>query len=243
MKLIALLLASLSMLQGAALAQDRFVSIELSDAELAQLRGRYTLPDRIISFGLTMSSSWQDSAGQVIGASLALQLGHAQVQPLLSVTPIDQAGTGTRAATSTGSITGGAGLQSIQGLTQSLRTAGDFNQGLNDLSIEFTQDKPAAAQASGLPWVNGQGFSNPAGTVRAMAVDGGLHLVLQASHDQGFAQQQIGARGVAQHATILGAFNRVYNTTRLQIALRDSLNPGLGAAAMPTLEVLRPAGY
>lgn len=242
MRLITLLLTGLLTLHGPTLAQERFTAVELNDAQLAQLRGRYTLPDRIISFGLTMSSSWQNSAGQVIGTSLAVQLGQDQVLPVLSVTPIDQAGTGALNGNGAGQVVGGAGLQTVQGLSQSLRTAGDFNQGLNDLSIEFTQGATATTQALGQPWSPGQDFSNPAGTVRILAVDGGLHLLVRANHDQGFAEQRIGARGVAQHATITGTLNRVYNATHLRIALREGLDPGLGAA-LPPLGVFRPVGY
>lgn len=52
---------------GAALpapASDLFAPAELSDQELSHLRGRYVLPGRIVSFGVTMSSTWQNAHRQ-----------------------------------------------------------------------------------------------------------------------------------------------------------------------------------
>ncbi|MBF3043692.1 hypothetical protein HKT35_25580, partial [Pseudomonas aeruginosa] len=72
---------------GAALpapASDLFAPAELSDQELSQLRGRYVLPGRIVSFGVTMSSTWQNASGQVLGARVDLQVRQNLARPVLN---------------------------------------------------------------------------------------------------------------------------------------------------------------
>ena len=44
-----------------------FKPIELKDQELASLRGRYVMPGRIISFGVAMTSTWENAKGELIG--------------------------------------------------------------------------------------------------------------------------------------------------------------------------------
>lgn len=212
-----LMLSSLS-----AVAADPFVPEEVSDGELAQLRGRYVLPDRIISFGVVMNSSWQNGAGQVVGAQVALNLGAGQVQPSLTVSMIDQAGGTGNVAAGTGQIIGGAGLGSVQGVVQSVRTAGDYNSGLNDVAIRVTRGADAATQAAGgQPWKGDQRFGNSAGVVTVSAANGGLNIGLQAAGGQGTSSQQLSAGGLAQQANIAGTLNMVRNLAELNVALRE----------------------
>jgi hypothetical protein len=134
----------------ASLPAQAFQPIELSDAELAQLRGRYVLPDSIVSFGVTMTSVWQQSNGQVIGASATLMVSQHS-QPALYVQSILQPGTGD-AAPGTGQVLGGAGLNSVSGITQSVRTAGDLNEGRNNLNITISRGNQPMPKPQGIAW-------------------------------------------------------------------------------------------
>ena len=244
MKIKLLLISGVLLFNLPASANSLFQSVELTDAELAQLRGRYTLPDRIISFGVTMSSTWQNSAGQVIGAAVNLEVTRGHLQPTLSITPIDQAGNGQLYSGAKGQVIGGAGLGSVQGLSQSVRVAGDFNRGLNDLAIEFGAATPNSQQAAHVDWANGQSFGNAVGTVTLSARDGGLRLAVQAHDNQGFALQQIGGKGITQQAHIAGTLNEVLNRTALRVALDDTAS-GLqwATSAWEQLRPLHPTGY
>lgn len=223
-------------------AANPFQPIELSDPELDQLRGRYVLPDRIISFGVVMTSSWQDSTGQIIGAQVALNLSGAQSQPTLYITRIDQAGSGNALTAGNGQIIGGAGLGSIQGIVQSVRTAGDYNTGLNDLSVQISKGNEQPVPINGEAWNGSQGFSNGAGTVKITALNGGLNIAVQASNGQGHSSQQIGG-GVSQHANIGGSLNSVRNVAALSVALRDNPRAVNMTSCLEQLRALRPSGY
>lgn len=224
-------------------ATGLFQPIELRDAELANLRGRYVLPDRIINFGVTMTSLWQNSSGAAIGAQVVLQVNN-QAQANLTVSPIQQAGNGSLVSAGNGQIVGGAGLNNVQGIVQSVRTAGDFNKGLNDLSVAISHGDNDAMPSNGKSWTGNQQFSNSAGSINVSSAKGGLQLALQANNNQGFSQQQIGLGGISQQSNITGALNNVQNLAALNVALRD--NPqGLDRllCAWDQIRTMRPAGY
>lgn len=223
-------------------AASLFKPVEVSDVELAELRGRYVLPDRIIHFGVTMSTFWQNSAGQGIGALVSLQMDGA-AQPSLSVSYIDQAGSDLPVLSGTGQVLGGNGLAQVQGVSQSVRSAGDHNDALNDLSITVSQGADTYAPHNGQPWAGASQFSNAAGSVQVTTHAGGLQIALQAA-GQGQAMQQMGAGSVLQQATINSSMNNVRNLAALNVALRDRpLNVELNNCTWEQLRALRPIGY
>lgn len=223
-------------------AGNLFQPVEVADHELAELRGRYVLPDRIISFGVVMSSTWQNSAGQVIGAEVAVNVANGQVQPSLQVREISSLGTGAEVAGGTGVITGGNGLDSVNGIVQSMRTAGDLNSGLNDLRVQISTGGSATTSTESQPWTGSQAFGNAAGTVSVSSRNGGINIALQAGQGHGFSSQQIGG-GVAQHANISGSLNEVRNLATLNVALRDNPRSLNLDTCIEQLRALRPHGY
>lgn len=218
--------------------------VELSDRELAQLRGRYVLPDRIINFGVTMNTLWQNAAGQAIGAQASLQV-QANLQPQLSVSFIDQAGSGATLPAASGQIIGGAGLAQVDGVVQSVRSAGDFNRANNQIELEIHKNQAAPVSNGAQVIANGaHGFSNSAGQINVLTNAQGLHMQLSAA-GQGTASQQLGQGGIRQQAEMLGSLNRVQNLTTLSVGLRERLEgAGLPSPDCFTPHALsRPIGY
>ena len=123
--------------------------IELKDQELANLRGRYVMPGRIVSFGIVMSSTWQNAKGDVIGATSTLQVQQSTIKPQFYVSMIDEKGTGTASGSApsagTGVVTGGNGLATTEGVTQVVRAAGDNNTAYNNVDINVTKANQAPA--------------------------------------------------------------------------------------------------
>jgi hypothetical protein len=218
----------------ASLPAQAFQPIELSDAELAQLRGRYVLPDSIVSFGVTMTSVWQQSNGQVIGASATLMVSQHS-QPALYVQSILQPGTGD-AAPGTGQVLGGAGLNSVSGITQSVRTAGDLNEGRNNLNITISRGNQPMPKPQGIAWSGSYRENHGGSRVSLGSVNGGLRLIVDAG-SQGIAKQQIASGGVAQQVNIGGSMNRVENLAGLHVALRN--DPGVGMSTYCAWQQLR----
>jgi hypothetical protein len=220
MKLNIWILASLLLPTMPVGASNLFQPVEISDAEMATLRGRYVLPEGIVNFGVTMSTSWRNSSGATIGAQVNLTVNNLAAN--LIVTPLYEAGNGNVPGQGQGQVIGGQGLNNVQGISQSVRTAGDFNNGENyvDVIISHSPGQPTAIQ--GQSWGGDQQFSNDAGAVQVSSVNGGLQMQLQASQGQGAASQSIGQGGINQQANISGALNQVRNLTSLTVAMQEN---------------------
>lgn len=224
--------------------------VELRDHELAQLRGRFVMPGHIVHFGVTMNSIWQDASGQVIGGQVNMQVGQGMYQPQFSVSTITSdslpgAASAAPAAPgmSSGQIAGGAGLDSVAGIVQSSRSAGDFNTVANNLVINVSRGQSApTAGGAGQPLGNGVAVSGVAGQVAIQPGGGGLRIEIQAP-GQGSSWQQLGAGGLRQQANINGSFNTVRNFASLDVVLRSGLSGEDLNCNIDQLRSLRPMGY
>ena len=227
-------------------AASTFKPVELKDTEMAELRGRYIMPGRIISFGIVMNSTWTSSNGGVVGASTSMYVQNT-IEPKFYVSTYSSAGNGSPGSNGTGSVTGGAGLTTCQGVTQSVRAAGDNNSAYNNVDINVSEANQA-------PVVNQQGVlltaSTPvtqagsAGNLTVSTTGGGVQLAIQANNNQGNSLQQIAQGGVLQSTTLLGGGNMVNNMTQLNVVLRNNL-PSTGAldCNLSQLKGLRNMGY
>ncbi|QIE87878.1 hypothetical protein [Pseudomonas nitroreducens] len=226
--------------------------VELSDLELSQLRGRFVLPDRIISFGVTMSSIWQNANGQSLGAQVNMQVQNTMnlqtkmpvATPVFNVTLLNGQQNNQIATppAGTGQVNGGAGLDQVQGIAQSVRTAGDYNQAGNDMTIDVKQADTAGPLPSGTSNLN-QSVTTDAGTVAVAAANNGLQLSVQAN-GQGTALQTIGASGVAQAIALSGNANLVQNLANLSVVMKNNPTALNNInCALDQLRALRPTGY
>ncbi|AZE84235.1 Fap system putative outer membrane protein [Pseudomonas orientalis] len=230
-----------------AYASSGFKPIELNDAQMAELRGRYVMPGRIISFGIVMSSTWTNAVGDSITGKASMQLDKTTITPQFYVQTTGAAGSGTPTAGS-GNVIGGAGLANGQGVTQSVRAAGDGNTAYNHVGINVTQDgfAPANAVQSGQVLVAGGTVTgdSQAGHVSVSANHGGLQMAIQANHNQGNSLQQIGGGNVLQGTVLTGDTNVVSNMTQLNVVMNpNGINSGALNCNLDQLKGLRTLGY
>ncbi|AKA86331.1 MULTISPECIES: hypothetical protein [Pseudomonas] len=230
-----------------AYASSGFKPIELKDAEMAELRGRYVMPGRIISFGIVMSSTWTNAVGDSITGTANMQIDKTTITPQFYVQTTGSTGTGMPPTTGTGNVVGGAGLGSGQGVTQSVRTAGDGNTAYNNVGINVENGvTPANNVQSGQVLVAGGTVSgdSAAGRVSVSANNGGVQMAIQANHNQGSSLQQIGGGNVLQGTVLTGNTNLVRNITQINVVMN---NNGLNNAALncnlDQLKGLRTLGY
>ncbi|SDZ49772.1 hypothetical protein [Pseudomonas sp. NFIX28] len=231
-----------------AYANAGFTPIEIKDQELAELRGRYVMPGRIISFGIVMSSTWRNASGDLIGATTSMQIQQSTVKPEFYVSTIQETGNGSTPTQGSGNVIGGAGLATTQGVTQSVRAAGDGNTAYNNVSIDVREAShaPALKPAQGQLLMNGQTItgSNAAGSVAVSATGGGIQMAIQANNNQGSAQQQVAQGGLLQNTRLMGSSNMVSNLTQLNVVLNNN-GPSAGAldCNLTQLKGLRNLGY
>lgn len=225
-----------------------FKPIEIKDKELAELRGRYVMPGRIISFGVVMSSTWRNASGDLIGASTSMQIQAATVKPQFYVSTYSHSGNGGPAEQGTGSVVGGAGLAGTQGINQSVRAAGDGNSAYNNIAIDVKEASraPALVPAQGQALMAGQTItgSSAAGSIAVSATNGGVQMAIQANNNQGSAIQQVAQGGLLQNTRLLGNSNMVSNLTQLNVVLNNN-GPTVGAldCNLNQLTALRSLGY
>lgn len=205
-----------------------FKPIELKDQELANLRGRYVMPGRIISFGVVMTSTWQNANGEVIGATSSMQIQQSTIKPQFYVSMIDEKGSGSARSqiTGTGTVTGGSGLNSTEGVTQVVRAAGDNNSAYNNVDINVSKASQApATQQQGQALAAGSTLvgANGAGSLSISSTGTGVQLNITANNNQGSTVQRLAQGGLMQNTTLLGGGNQVRNLTALNVVLRDNV--------------------
>lgn len=202
------------------------------------------MPGRIISFGVVMSSTWRNASGDLIGATSTLQIQQSTVTPQFYVTTISQTGNGSTPTSGTGNVIGGAGLGTGQGVTQTVRAAGDGNSAYNNVSINVSEanQAPALVPGQGQVLLSGQTItgSNAAGTVSVSAANGGIQMAILANSNQGNTLQQVAQGNLLQNTRLLGNSNMVNNLTQLNVVLRNN-GPSSGAldCNLSTLNGLR----
>ncbi|MFK3683510.1 hypothetical protein [Pseudomonas sp. NPDC088890] len=231
------------------LQAETFKPIELKDQELANLRGRYVMPGRIISFGVVMTSTWQNANGEVIGATSSMQIQQSTIKPQFYVSMINQKGSGTPRGQGpgTGSVTGGKGLNSTEGVTQIVRAAGDHNLAYNGVDINVSKgDKAPTTQPQGEALAAGSKVlgANAAGALSVSSSGTGVQLNINANNNQGSTFQRLGQGGLMQNTTLLGAGNQVRNLTSLNVVLRDNVSAaGSVSGNLDQLKGLRTLGF
>ncbi|CAM3818313.1 hypothetical protein [Pseudomonas wadenswilerensis] len=223
--------------------------IELKDQELANLRGRYVMPGRIISFGIVMTSTWQNANGEVIGATSSMQIQQSTIKPQFYVSMIDEKGHASAHSQSsgTGTITGGSGLNSTEGVTQVVRAAGDNNTAYNNVDINVTKANQApATQQQGQVLAAGSTLvgANGAGSLSVSSSGTGVQMNIVANNNQGSTAQRLAQGRLMQNTTLLGGGNRVSNLTSLNVVLRDNA-PTAGSVNgnLDQLKGLRTLGF
>lgn len=230
---------------------ETFKPIELKDQELANLRGRYVLPGRIVSFGIVMTSTWQNANGEVIGATSTLQIQQSTIKPQFHVSLIDEKGSGSTASgaasAGNGTVTGGSGLNNTEGVTQVVRAAGDNNTAYNNVDINVTKANQApATQTQGRVLAAGQTLvgENGAGSLSVSSTGVGVQLNINASNNQGSSVQRLAQGGLMQNSTLLGNGNHVNNVTSLNVVMRENVPTAASLnGSLDQLKGLRTFGY
>ncbi|WP_439862422.1 hypothetical protein [Pseudomonas antarctica] len=232
-----------------AFASSAFKPIELKDSEMADLRGRYVMPGRIVSFGLVMSTTWTNAAGATVTGTANMQVSSSTVTPQFYVQITGHDGNGlARQPDGTGTVVGGSGLGNGQGVVQSVRAAGDGNSATNGVDINVSKNglAPANYVQSGQALMAGQPVTGgtAAGQVTISAQNGGLQMALLANNNQGSVLQQIGGGAVSQGTIIKGDLNAISNLTQLNVVLgNNGLNTITQNLNLDQLKGLRTAGY
>lgn len=195
---------------------------EISDAELGDMRGRYTPPDgnTVAWFGVKMISTWQTTAGQVLEGTMALSMDLAKPQPTVSFVPtvsITHVSAQPPApATDPVRHVDASGLANVAGVTQSVQVAGDSNLASNvtRLNVQDGGSAPASSGGSSSP---GAATAYADGASAVASFDGTSANVLLTIDGQGAVSQWIQNGSIGQSVQL--AADNQWVSNRMEIDL------------------------
>jgi hypothetical protein len=199
---------------------------EIGDAEMGDMRGRYTVGDNAVAwFGVKMISTWQTATGQVLQGTLALNMDftHDHMKPQISFEPIvsitrADAPLPASAGVATPSVrhVDGAGLANVGGVVQSVQVAGDGNLASNVTRLTVSDGDAAPAGVS-TATPSGAAMAVSGGSRAVASFDGNSANLLLSIDGQGSVEQWIRNGSVGQSVQ-LTADNQLINN-RMEIEL------------------------
>jgi hypothetical protein len=217
----------------------------VDDMQMAAVAGKYTIAGEVVGMNLTMASSWQAANGQNLEGKAMLSIalpgsGHAHAHYGTQVSATDPRETTAGAIHSAGPVSTGAGLHSINGVSQVIQIAGDGNGAANRAQVEVTT-APIGTVAG-----NGQlnASYHAANGAQASAAISGNRVSLQLTMPgAGVVQQQVNAASLGNiQQNIQFAANRqqAMNQLQLQLQIRPPSNALLASSGVgQALNMLR----
>lgn len=218
---------------------------EISDEEMAGMRGRYTVGDNTVAwFGVSMVSTWQTATGQVLESTMkvAMDFSHGGNTPKVTFTPTVNitaadapdpkpaaaATTAVAATTPTAEpqrSTDASGLRNVSGLVQSVQVAGDSNAATNNTQLTVRDgavpDTPSSA--GGLAGSGGASTSDGAASASSTYANGTAGVLLMIA-GQGQVQQWIRSGSVGQSIQITGDAQQISNRLQLDLVRQSVAN-------------------
>ncbi|KAF1691277.1 hypothetical protein [Pseudoxanthomonas koreensis] len=200
--------------------------VELSDEEMGDMRGRYTVSSNTVAwFGVTMVSTWQNDAGQQLTSSMTVTMDVRQpgkpvvtFQPHVSITAIDAPPpppSGQREIDN-------AGLANVTGVVQSVQVAGDGNVAQNTAQITVTERQaPPEAPPAGLAASTVATASAP-GMNAVASVENNIARVLLQIDGHGAVEQWISRSGMGQTIQLATDGQQVSNRMELDLVRNTS---------------------
>ncbi len=216
-------------------------SAEVSDAVLAETRGKFVSAGQITNFGVQMVTEWVTASGERINASAMLSVNMAGSQPKASFKPsitIQQVQpAGSVSAQNGNFVSGSKGLEQVTGVVQSIQVAGKSNGIANGIGISIKRSHGANTyNPDGDGYTNNMHLMTPAGNSADISLaNNGLSVGVKVA-DQGHAMQSIksvamGNGQVMQSVQLGGDLNQVNNLINLEIQTRSILNsPSMNAS-------------
>lgn len=234
---------------------------ELTDEDMADMRGRYTVGQNAVAyFGVSMISTWQSATGQMLEATMQVAVDArnsrstptVSFQPTINITSVVPGVSPNPAPTSgqgenTQRHVDGSGLNNVSGLTQGVQVAGDSNQAANVTDIQVAQlddnnAPPAASEQPASATQQMQTMTVGDATVTASAGPEGVQLLLDIAR-QGSVQQWIRSGSVGQSVQLTSDFQHVSNRMELTLLQQNlASNVQLAQSFAQSLGQIRSAG-
>jgi hypothetical protein len=208
----------------------------LDDAQLADMRGRYTIGNNAVAwFGVQMISTWRDANGRVLQGTLSLamdfthdpNLPKVSFVPTVTITPA-QVAVAMPAVAPVARHLDSRGLANVAGMQQSVQIAGDGNQADNvtRLAVLDGDTAPVSAASGGTQGIGVDATVHEGDASVTASYTGNAAKVVLSIAGQGAVQQWI-RNGSLGQSVALAADNQ-YASNQLEITLiRQSLSTNM----------------
>lgn len=238
--------AMLAMTPARAGPPPGLVLSELSDSALGLMRGKFLTAGQVMYFGVEIVTKWQTASGQKISAAGNLEINLAGNTPQVSFKPtitVEQKATTSVAGNhGTTLVSGGGGLQNVNGVVQNIQVAGASNGVTNTigLNIKNSPAQPGLQTLPGSP-LNASTTTANGSTASVSLGANGLNVAV-AVPDQGQAVQRIRTTGmhggqVLQSVQLGGNSNQIQNMINLNVQMNSGA--GLASHAGNVLQALK----
>ncbi|WP_372017202.1 hypothetical protein [Pseudoxanthomonas sp. 10H] len=211
---------------------------ELTDEEMGDMRGRYTVSSNTVAwFGVTMVSTWQTQAGQQLTSSMKVTVDGrppdgpvVTFQPHVSITAADApvpTPDGQREIDN-------SGLANVTGVVQSVQVAGDGNAGNNTAHITIRDEPATPEQATASVTAAAAVLPGPEASPSTVAVASvsGMNAVAQLEDNtarvllqidgQGAVEQWINRSGMGQTIQLAADGHQASNWMELDVVRSTS---------------------
>lgn len=214
---------------------------EVSDATLANMRGRFASNGDLLYFGVEMVTNWQTRDGRQVTSGLVFTT-DAKLHPTLTImTQGSLTGTGQPAASTGNTTINPGGVRNVSGAAQSIQIGGIGNSVKNDVNMSLNlqaQSMPASqgGDMGAVPMTSPgtQVLSNAGASTTVAVGKDGLSLEVNVPGQGTVLQQLRSGMGLLQAAQIGGNLNLVHNVININAGLRmptgfssTSLRPAL----------------
>ena len=194
---------------------------EIPDDELGDMRGRYVVSDTAVAwFGVTMTSTWQTSSGQILQGQLQLAMDFSKggARPVVSFEPkvsITDAGDTLPAGDGGARSIDGSGLANAGGLVQSVQIAGDRNRAGNTAYLTVRNGSIPASSAGNGGVSSAQDVLG--GASASAGFDGSSARLLLQVQGQGAVEQWIRSGSVGQSVMLTSDGQQVSNQLNIEL--------------------------
>lgn len=229
-------------------------AVEVSDEELANMRGRFASRGRVVYFGVEMYTEWETAKGKVYtsGLDLSVRRGKSHFRPTISIVRVAKVDKVDKKLAKElkhkdklkikAEISEG-GLKDTKGVTQVVQVTGDTNKVRNGITLTIrtgTGSPTGETAATDLPESGPVAATTDSGVVAVASVDKNSLSVEITVPGQGIAKQSITSlAGLRQSVRLTGDMNNITNRLNLTAEFRAPNAGRVSATIRSALQGMR----
>ncbi|WP_259054588.1 hypothetical protein [Methylohalomonas lacus] len=207
------------------------------------MRGRFIDGNKILYFGIQMTSEWRTAAGESLQAGAIMYADMSGKVPNVRFEPHITAANGDGNTPSQQNFGNNQvqnqGTENASGVVQTIQAGGDHNSASNDFFIEID----SRSRGNALPGNTGNGMSNlttlSGARLSVSSGNGGLGVSIDVPGQGRINQQILSRQGLHQSVQLNSNLQQIRNVTRLQLGIDRQASAGMDGQMRRAIETAR----